>query len=501
MLITDIDKTNETRAARYRLKSRLVLFVIVMTLLAAGLAVYHSFKMVPEGVSYAGTRFVVNETDVEFLFDLTYNGNQSEQKIFDTIFKYIAEAQQYILIDMFLFNDWQRRPTELKRHLASELANQLLKKKLANPDIKIDFITDPINTAYGGAKSHLLTQMFDAGINVVVTDLSALPDSNPLYSGWWRLLPAWLGNSQQLGWLPHPFDKTGPKVTLRSYLALLNFKANHRKVFIADNNGQLVSVIGSANAHDASLLNSNVAVSVRGRLAEDIYRAEASVAKFSKASLYSLPTNLINRASAEENNFAYVTLLTENQIKQSALQQINNLTSEDEINLAMFYLSDRDIIAALVAAAKRGVGVKIILDANRQAFGYQKIGVPNLASAKKLLTDSKGRIQIRWYLTQAEQFHTKLLVTKRRATKQYAVLLGSANYTRRNLNNYNLEANCLVELSDQGQQAKTIEAYFNKLWTNEGSVPYTADYQSLAVAPWWLSGLTWLQESSGLSSF
>ena len=49
----------------------------------------------------------------------------------------------------------------------------------------------------------------------------------------------------------------------------------------------------------------------------------------------------------------------------------------DSIDVAMFYLSDRDTIGALLAAAKRGVTVRVILDPNKDAFGRTKNGIPN----------------------------------------------------------------------------------------------------------------------------
>ena len=40
--------------------------------------------------------------------------------------------------------------------------------------------------------------------------------------------------------------------TVRSYLALPNFKANHRKVLVADEGERFRAVITSANPHDGS---------------------------------------------------------------------------------------------------------------------------------------------------------------------------------------------------------------------------------------------------------
>ncbi len=503
MLITDIDEEQEEQETKYRRKSRFLFFVVPFLIIVLIVGFYNAYKMTPLGLDTVSEKYVVNESDIQFLFDNNYlspTGTTSSQEIFDTMFKYIDQANQYILIDAFLFNDWVGQGT-VERNLTSELANHLLAKKQANPDIKIDFITDPINTAYGGSQNQYLEKLANAGVSIIITDLKPLPDSNPWYSAWWRTLIMWFSNGDKYGWLPQPFSSTAPKVSLRSYLSMLNFKANHRKVMIADNNGQLISLISSANPHDASSANSNTAVIVRGRLAEAIYQSETAVAKMSKRALFSLPENLINKPSPEANKFARISLATENKIKQAILDSINKLQAKDEIKIAMFYLSDRDIIKALIACSKKSVTIKIILDSNQNAFGYQKIGIPNLATAKELITKSRGVIQIKWAKSNGEQFHSKMFTATNKADKLMTVFVGSANLTRRNLANYNLEADALIELNTDWDQAQIINNYFNKLWTGAAGESYTDDYKLHNDVPWWLSVASVLQEFTGLSSF
>ena len=75
--------------------------------------------------------------------------------------------------------------------------------------------------------------------------------------------------------------------------------------------------------------------------------------------------------------------------------------------VAAFYLSKRDIIKSILKASKNGAEVHIILDPNRDGFGYEKYGTPNQATAHELLKKSNGNIKLRWYKTHGEQFHTK----------------------------------------------------------------------------------------------
>ena len=51
------------------------------------------------------------------------------------------------------------------------MSERLVRKKSRNPGIAIDFITDPVNTVYGGSISPELEELKEAGINVIVSDL------------------------------------------------------------------------------------------------------------------------------------------------------------------------------------------------------------------------------------------------------------------------------------------------------------------------------------------
>ena len=231
---------------------------------------YHIFKAMPEGTNYESEYYYVNEDEVDFLYDLTYQEDDvvhSKQEIFDTILDHIDSAESYILIDMFLFNSYIGEADTAHRKISDELTRKLITKK-KETSIQIDFITDPVNTVYEGSESKELLQMEKAGINVISTNLNKLPDSNILYSLIWRTFFQWMGNTKGCGLLPHPFSQDEKKVTIRSYLTLLNFKANHRKVFTADYGDTWVSVISSANPHDGSSVHSNTGLLIYGDFAE-----------------------------------------------------------------------------------------------------------------------------------------------------------------------------------------------------------------------------------------
>jgi phosphatidylserine/phosphatidylglycerophosphate/cardiolipin synthase-like enzyme len=485
-------------------RARLFNILLALVFISAGLAIYHSFKTMPAGLDYASPSYTVNMSDLKFLSDLTYSDSagqrQQEQAIFKTIFERIDNAQQYILLDMFLWNDFKPRGQTAAVSLSQTLTDKLLAKKATNPDIRIDVITDPINTVYGGMKSAQLESLKQVGINVIITKLGPLRDSNPIYSGPWRLLFGWWGNSAKHGWLPNPFNQGGDRVSLRSYLAMLNFKANHRKVFLADRQGELVSIITSANPHDMSAPNSNVALEVGGVFGQEIYNSENAVAKMSGNSLSPLPDNLL-RESPGANDYGQARLLTENQIRLAFLNKINQLNQGDRLAIAMFYLGERRVIKAILDAAGRGADIKIILDPSKDAFGYSKDGIPNREVAEELFNKSQGKIQIRLYATTGEQFHTKLVLMKNLADNTTGLFLGSANLTKRNLADYNLETDVELVTKTGLGVAGDAEQYFSDLWNNAGGRAYTVPREQYRDGSLWKYWLYRLQEASGLSSF
>jgi len=462
-------------------------------------SIYQSHKKMPDNLNYLGEQYRLDHSQINFLYDLTYVNNQGEmvyeQNIFDTLFQYIDQAEKYILIDMFLFNSYTAKNDAIHRDLSKELTDKILEKKKRIPGINIDFITDQINTVYAGGVSKEIESLRSAGINVITSDLRKLPDSNIIYSPIWRTFIQWFGNSNRAGTIKHPFSTTEDKVTLRSYLSLVNFKANHRKVFVSDNRGDMISIITSANPHGGSSAHSNVALSVTGDVWKSIYAAEKAVARMSGASLSEINEKPNKKP---ENADATIRILSEYQIKKALIEEINVTESTSIIRIAQFYLADRDIIKSLLSASDRGVDIKIILDPNKDAFGYEKNGIPNRQVAHELVSKTQERIKIRWYDTHGEQFHSKLFISERESRS--TVIVGSANLTRRNLDNYNLELDIKLILQTKSNLAQEIMRYFERLWNNENGL-FTVDYKHYKEDASLKTLLYRIQEGFGLSTF
>jgi len=482
-------------------KSKLALLLFLMCLVFSGCV--HAVMPLPEGIDYQSKGYCVGAEDIDFLADLTYKNAAGEtvheQEIFDTIFTLIDNAREYILIDMFLFNSYTGKGEKTHRRLCSELMSKLVEKKKLIPSIKIDLITDPVNNVYGGVKSKEVALLREAGINVIYTDLTKLRDSNLLYSPIWRLFIQWFGNSDRGGVFKHPFSENKPGITLRSYLSLLNYKANHRKCVLADNQGKWTTVITSANPHDGSSAHSNIALKITGDFGREIYIAEKSVAAFSQGTLHDVSFEFMDSENSGKANCAYLYLVTEKKIEEELIQQLESLGQGDSVFMALFYLSHRNIIKALLKAADAGVDVKIILDPSKDAFGREKNGIPNQPVAYELTKKSHGKIKIRWYHTHGEQFHTKLtLIEKQNGTA--VVVLGSANLTRKNIENFNLELDAKVVGNSSAVVIREIKQYCDRVWHNKGG-HYTVDYTFYEDKSFMKTFLYRLYESTGISTF
>lgn len=428
-----------------------------------------------------------------FLKDLTFidvdGKRQVRQEIFDEAFKIISNAEKFILLDIFLYNDFQGSIPVRTRSLSSELTNLLISQKKKYPAIEIFVISDPVNTVYEGIPSKQFSLLKESGINVVITNLDKLPDSNIFYSPFWRLFVRPFGNSTG-GSLPNPFGEGS--VSLRSYLRLFNFKANHRKVLIADSGDTYIGFVTSANPHDGSSAHGNVAVKFTGPAVQDLIETERAVLNFS--GFDSLPKVTVEEKEQRSN--IVLQVLTEIKIKDSILNNLEKMNKGDRSDLVMFYLSDRDVISALLDAHERGVVMRVLLDPNKDAFGRNKNGIPNRQVAREL--HRKG-ISVRWLDTHGEQCHSKMLHCRNK-TGESILILGSANFTRRNLDNFNLETDLLIKGPTEKVVFQDADHYFDTLWNNKGyqfSIDYKAYEDNSIVRRFRYR----FMEATGMSSF
>jgi phosphatidylserine/phosphatidylglycerophosphate/cardiolipin synthase-like enzyme len=460
-------------------------------------------KPLPGGTHVASAVCAVPADEVSFIADITaadaWGRAVVSQGIFDQVLDVVRRARRFIVLDYSLFAGTSAGGAP-QRRIAAELSDALLARRQALPDLKVLFITDPVNEDYGAAPSTELQLLRAGGVDVVLTDLDALRDSNLPYSSLWRLA---------LRWWDRPASPLG--VGTRR----LNFKADDRKVLIADDGrGGLAAVVASANPYDAESAWSNAGARVSGAALAALLASELAVARFSgwreRAEPYSPAPAAASgpapgcaadpAADLTAGGSARVQVLTEGAIRAALLEHVDAAGRGDSIDVAMFYLADSGVTEALLAAARRGVGVRLILDPNQNAT-TDSSGMPNQPVASELVARGGGALHVRWYRTHGERFHDSMVMIYGR--ERLWLTLGSANLTRRALSDYNLEANVAIEVARSAPLAQQTLGYFDTLWSNRAAlgIEYTADFAVFAnpaQSAYWLCRL---MEGVGLSSF
>lgn len=458
-----------------------------------GMAAWQAFKPLPTGLGVATP--LRPAAEVAFLADETWRDDSgervSDQVIFDEVLRLIRQAERLVVLDMFLFNDFTGEAKGRYRPLSGELTRALVRRRAEAPGLEAVVITDPLNTLYGGLEPEHFQALREAGVSLIITDLTRQRASNPAWTGLWALCCGWLGNSAEAGWLPNAL---GPgKVTLRSYLALANFNANHRKTLVVDEGETWTGLVTSANPHDASSWHDNVALRFSGPAALDLLETERAVAALSGGEI---AAPRFERPPAPEGE-ARLQVLTEGKIREALLATLDASEAGDRLDVAVFYLAHRAVVEALIAAHRRGVALRVLLDPNRDAFGIEKNGIPNRPVGREL---HDAGVPVRWCDTQGEQCHSKLMLHLPR-DGEAELILGSANFTRRNLDDLNLETSVRLVAGREAIAVRDAAAFFDRQWENPEGRRHSLPYDALTDGSWPRYWRYRVMEASGLSTF
>ena len=501
----DIDVSRKNSIKKY-----LVAGIIAFTVSCS------TIKTPPLGINYESP---IRETEnAEFHYDLTYldkDGNiQYDRNLWDATYKVIDNAKDYLIVEMFLFNDLYNKDKEHFPEFAKEYTERLVKKQKENPNLKVYILADENNNFYGAFEHPFITSMKNAGINVIIVDIFKLKDTFPWYSPIWRTFIKPMGNPQNKGWITNFYGDMWPKLTIRNLLRALNVKADHKKVFLNEKE----VVVSSANIHDPSYFHENIAIYTDGPIVKDVLHNLQLVAKFSDSEINvdgsdRRMENIMNSGSNDKTETDEKTLNSENQ-KENNVKQINNEENEqnvkektsinseknsitdteghtykiqyltegaigkhldedidslkagDELLMGMYFLADKGVIDRLIKASNRGVKIRIIFDRSRDAFGMSTNGLPNKPVSKKLKKKTKGKIEIKWYFTNNEQYHTKITLMKK-TDGSVIINAGSANLIKKNIRGYIMDSNFRILTTQDSKISKDVYTYFDRLWENK----------------------------------
>ena len=109
-------------------------------------------------------------------------------------------------------------------------------------------------------------------------------------------------------------------------------------------------------------------------------------------------------------------------------------------------------------------------------------------------------IPVRWSDTHGEQSHTKMLLAEYKQG-QSKVILGSANFTRRNLNDLNLETDIAVSGTTDIPFFVDVRNYIELQWNNKNGKNFSVDYTEYADNSLFHRMLYYWMEGTGMSTF
>ncbi len=471
------------------IKGGKLLFVGMMALSCS------TIKTPPPGVNYESP--LRDSKNVSFHYDLTYldkDGNINyDRNLWEATYKVLDNAEDYLIIEMFLFNDLYNKNKEKFPEFAKEYTERIIEKKKKNPNLQVYVLADENNNFYGAFEHPFITSMKEAGINVIIVDIFKLKDTFPWYSPIWRSVIKPFGNPQNKGWIGNFYGDMWPKLTLRNLFRALNVKADHKKVFLNEKE----VVVSSANIHDPSYFHENTAIYADGKITEDILDNLKLVAGFSGEQIdlgKTLKKNSFqdenipegekkeNQNKIESDNSSKgemvediggdthkIQYISEAAIGKHLDADIDSLRAGDELLMGMYFLADKGVVDRLIKAANRGVNIRIILDRSRDAFGMSTNGLPNKPISKKMKKASKGKIEIKWYFTNNEQYHTKITLMKK-TDGSVIINAGSANLIKKNIRGYIMDSNFRILTNENTGLAKDIYDYFDRLWENRDGI-------------------------------
>lgn len=460
-------------------RTRWVLATIAAVWVAA--TVYYATRELPGGMRLASDPQTVPTRDVAFLNDVTgadaFGRGFSSRSIFDAMLHTIGEARSLVVLDCHLCTDMQRSAPDAVAALtplAAQLVDALLARKAAIPGLQVLVIADPVNDVYGSAPSADLARLRTAGVQVVTADLSRLRDRNVLYSGLWRLTLGWWSRDR------------GPLLTLRAWSQLANLKSSNRRVLIADDGGgNLIALAGTAEPAMASSIHTVTGLQVRGAAVQPLLISELTLARaFGWSGAIPAPAADAAHSSAgtpggrkpSAGDAVQFQWLGEGAIRDALLEHIGAAGTGDNIDIASDILSERGVIAALLAASRRGAAVRMILDPQKDSSLWRS---PNQSVGSELLAASDGRIHVAWYRTHSEQFRAALaLIHGQDPIKGTTwMVTGSASLSRRDLGDYDLSMDAALSGVPTSAPIADAQEFFDRLWNDRGppGIEFTAD--------------------------
>jgi len=482
-------------AWRWLLRS-LPLVLLLLWLLSA---VWMSLKHLPAGEHVDGAWQALPARSPRFLRDLSAadaNGAPLvDQQIAAEMLGMIARARQLVLLDTGLFGDLPAagpRASRLRSALpiAASVVDALLRAKAQYPELSLLVLTDPSTLQMEGT-ARMRERLATSGIEVLALDVTRLRAPDPAFAAFWNMCCRWwTGPSSPPGW-PNPLGVGSKTVSMRLWGELRGYQRSHRQLLIADDGaGGVDTLLFSRPLHAEAAIHSATALKLSGAALEPLIESEFALAQISgwtdggamqarAQRLFEQQRRLSLPGNAEA---ARARVVTEGAIAKALVERIDATARGDRIAIAALYLSQRELVRALIDAGRRGVNVRLLLDPGKDGYGFEHSGIPNREVASELIAGSDGAILVRWYRTHGEQFSPGCVLIERGERRW--LMVGTADLSRRDLGDFNLAAAAIADLPLDAAAGDEALAWFDMLWYNRaaGGTEYTSDADVYADA-------------------
>lgn len=466
----------------------------------AAIALWQSQKRLPPGLHIAGAWYGLPATELRFLRDLTAadatGAPLNERQINSELLRMIGQARELLVLDTGLFGDLPAAGPGASRlraatPVAAALADALLAARQQQPGLRVLLLIDPASTRLR-SEFPALERLREAGVAVVPVDAGRLRTPNAAFAGFWQLCCRWWSPVSPEGGWPNPLGIGPSGISIGLWGRTPGYQRSHRQLLIADDGaGGLAGMVFSRPLNAEASLHTAVALQLSGAALEPLLESEFVVAQFSGWSgggaMQERSQRLAERqrrsiAATPVQDAARARVVSEAPIADALLERIDAAGSHDSIEIAALYLSQRDLVRALIDAAWRGAAVRVLLDPGKDGYGYDRSGLPNRQVASELVSASDGAVRVRWYRTHGEQFSPGFALV--RSAGRAWLMVGTAELSRRDLDDFNLAAAFIAELPATASASNDALSWFDTVWNNRaaGGTEFSSDVDVYADA-------------------
>jgi hypothetical protein len=454
----------------------------------------------PPGLHIVDSWQSIAASDVRFIHDLSAADASGaplhERQIDAEMLRMIDHAHDIVLIDTGVFGDLPAAGPGAPRlrsapTIAAALTEALMKARHEQPELQILLLVDPASIDMNVGPS-LIDRLREVGIDVVAVDVSRLRVADAPFFALWQLCCGWWSHGKGSGSWPNPIRVGPASIAFGLWGRTPGYQRSHRQLIIADDGaGRLDGFVFSRPLNAEAALHSATGLRMSDAALESSLESEFAIAQFSGwtggGAMQARSRHLAERqrqgiSPLPATEAARSRVLSESLIGDSLVALIDATGQHDSIDIAALYVSQRELIRALLDAARRGVAIRVLLDPGKDGYGYDRSGLPNRVVASELVAASDGAVRVRWYRTHGEQFSPSFVLI--RGEKHAWLGVGTAELCRRDLDDFDLAAMFLAELPINAAASADAMTWFDTLWFNRasGGVEYSSDADVYADA-------------------